>query len=134
MGIKLFLAVTVLMLGISGTALAAGNTPVITDIQAPVGMIYDAQGNLLVAEWGAGRVSRFDPQGKRSTVTDAIRSPSGLAFDDKGTLFVASYADGNVYRLDASGKLSSLASGFSSPTGLLWASDNTLLVANLHIS
>lgn len=130
MSIKLFLAMAVAMLGISGTAFAAGDIPVITDIQAPVGMVYDAQGNLFVAEWGAGRVSKFDPQGKRSTVTDAVRSPSGLAFDDKGTLFVASYADGNVYRLDADGTPRSIASGFSSPTGLLWASDNTLLVAN----
>lgn len=84
MSIKLFLAVMVLTFGISGTAFAAENSPAITNIQAPVGMIYDAQGNLFVAEWGAGRVSRFDPQGKRSTVTDAIRSPSGLAFDDNG--------------------------------------------------
>lgn len=130
MSLKLFLATALIALGMSGIALAADSTPAITGIQSPVGMVYDSQGNLYVAEWGAGRVSKFDPQGKRTTVTDSMRSPSGLAFDDKGTLYVASYGDGNVYVLEPTGKTRSIASGFSSPTGLLWDKDNTLLVAN----
>lgn len=126
----LFAAALLSALCVVSPAVAAQQRPFIRDIQAPVGMVYDAKGNLYVAEWSAGRVSRFDAQGKRTTLTDAVRSPSGLAFDDKGRLFVASYSDGHVYHLRADGTLRSVASGLSSPTGLLWTGDNTLLVAN----
>lgn len=97
---------------------------------SPVGMVYDKQGTLYVAEWGAGRVSRFDADGKRSSVTEAIKGPSGLAFDGKDTLYVASYSDGSVYALENGKEPKKIASGFSSPAGLLWSRDNALLVAN----
>lgn len=70
----------------------------ITGIQSPVGMVYDADGTLFVAEWGANRVSKFDVQGKRSLVTDTVRSPAGLAFDEQGTLFITSYATGDFFK------------------------------------
>ncbi len=44
-------------------------------------MAFDATGNLYVAEWGAGRVSRIDPRGRRSTFAEALSGPSGLAID-----------------------------------------------------
>lgn len=114
----------------SGAAIAAERTPVIAGIQSPVGMIYDKQGILYVAEWGASRVSRFDAKGNRSIVTEAIKGPSGLAFDERGTLYIASYSDGDVYAMENGKEPRKLASGFSSPAGLLWGRDNVLLVAN----
>lgn len=116
-----------------GEAAAAERNPansLITDIRSPVGMVYDQNGALYVAEWGAGRVSCFGTDGNRTTVTDSISSPAGLAFDAKGILYVASYGDGTVYALEKGTKPRPVASGFSSPTGLLWSRDNTLLVAN----
>ena len=115
---------------VSGGAMAAERKAAITGIQSPVGMIYDTRGALYVAEWGAGRVSRFDPDGGRVTVTEAIRGPSGLALGREGTLYVASYSDGGVYALENGKEPEKIASGFSSPAGLLWSRDNTLLVAN----
>lgn len=130
----IILVVTCVLTG--GEAAAAERNPakaphhLITDIQSPVGMVYDQRGALYVAEWGAGRVSRFGTDGNRTTVTDSISSPAGLAFDDKGILYVASYGDGTVYALEKGKKPRPVASGFSSPTGLLWSRDKTLLVAN----
>lgn len=106
----------------------AVGTASITGIQAPVGMVYDAEGALFVAEWGADRVSKFDMRGRRSLVTDGVRNPAGLAFDEQGTLFIASYATGEIFALDKAGQLRSIAGGFSSPTGMLWK-DGVLLVA-----
>ena len=131
---KTFLIAAALCCGLmsvaNSTAFAAERKAVITGIQSPVGMIYDKEGALYVAEWGAGRISRFDSDGRRTTVTDSINSPAGLAFDDKGVLHVASYGDGTIYALDKGTKPRPVASGFSSPTGLLWSRDNALLVAN----
>ncbi len=111
-------------------AVAAEQKPSISGIQSPVGMIYDKEGNLFVAEWGAGKVSCFDAEGKRTVVTEAIRGPSGLTLDNHGNLYVASYTDGAVYIIEKGQDPRKLASGFSSPAGLLWGQDNILLVAN----
>ncbi len=119
-----------LALSLTGSALANGFEDKIEGLQAPVGLIYDQQGNLYVAEWGAGRVTKFTPQGERSTLTEAISAPSGLALDGAGTLYIASYGDGGVYALKPGGTPVKIASGFSSPTGLLWSRHNYLLVAN----
>lgn len=55
-----FLAVAVV-----SRALAAPPAAV-EDIRSPVGMVYDGAGALYVAEWGAGRVNRFDGLGSKS--------------------------------------------------------------------
>lgn len=120
--------VFLLVLGVAGQASAA-STAAISDLQAPVGMVYDADGALYVAEWGAGRISKFDRAGVRTIVTEAIRNPAGLAFDGKGTLHVASYGDGGIYALEPGKAPRRIASGFSSPTGLIW-DGQSLIVAN----
>lgn len=117
-----------LVFGTTPSAFAAQN-PAIRDIQAPVGMVYDGEGALYVAEWGAGRVSRFDVAGARTVVADGMRSPSGLAFDGNGVLYAASYGDGGIYALEPGKAPRRIASGFASPTGMIW-DGKALLVAN----
>ena len=108
---------------------AAAGPAAISGIQAPVGMVYDAEGALLVAEWEAGRISKFDREGTRTVVADAIRNPAGLAFDTNGILYAASYSDGCIYALEPGKAPRRIASGLSSPTGLIW-DGKTLVVAN----
>lgn len=112
-----------------GNALAAEREAFITDLHNPVGMVYDAQGALYIAEWGTARVGRYDSRGNRTIVTTSVGRPSGLAMDDNGTLFIASYDQGVVYTLAPGKEPRVLASGFSVPAGLLW-SDGILYVAN----
>lgn len=109
---------------------AASPQALFSDLKSPVGLVYDQEGNLFVAEWGAGRVSKFDRSGNRSTVTEAVPSPSGLAFDEQGMLYITSYGNGGIYALASGGQPRLVASGFSSPTGLLWLKEKCLLVAN----
>lgn len=95
---------------------------------APVGMLELADGSLLVAEWGADRVSKVDDSGKRSAIS-GISAPAGLAMDDHGNIYIAGYGDGNVYVWKGSGEPEVIARGFRQPTGLLW-NRGSLLVAN----
>ena len=118
----------ILVLGFA-THASAAPAAAVSDIQAPVGMVYDKDGALYVAEWGAGRISKFDRAGVRSIVTDAIRNPAGLAFDGNGILYIAAYGDGGIYALEPGNALRRIASGFSSPTGLIW-DGQSLVVAN----
>lgn len=63
----------------------------------PDGMTFDAEGGLWVACWGAGRVARFDPQGRRErTVALPASQVTNVAFagDALDRMFVTSAADG----------------------------------------
>lgn len=113
--------------------LAAATAGIAADLpmggfSAPVGMLELADGSLLVAEWGADRVSKVDGSGKRSAIS-GISAPAGLAMDDHGNIYIAGYGDGNVYVWKGSGEAEVIARGFRQPTGLLWKR-GSLLVAN----
>lgn len=97
---------------------------------APVGMAFDAAGNLYVAEWGAGRVTRIDPAGRRSTFADGLSGPSGLAIGPDGTIYVASYSQDEVYRFTPDGRRSVYATGLATPAGIGFDRAGRLLIAN----
>lgn len=128
MNFKRLLAIFVFF-GLVQPALGASGEAHLEGLNAPVGMAYDKDGRLYVAEWGARQVSRFK-NGEKETFLSGLRSPGGLAFDNEGNLYIAGYGDGNIYRWTGSGKPTIVANGFSSPTGLFWDSDSSLLIAN----
>lgn len=97
---------------------------------SPVGMAFDATGNLFVAEWGAGRVSRIDPAGNRITFADGISGPSGLTIGPDGTIYVASYSRNEVYRFTPAGERSIYVTGLSTPAGIGFDRSGRLLIAN----
>ncbi len=128
-GVKRFAAIVAgVFLLFGGAAFAGEREPFIRDLQFPVGMLYDGEGALYIAEWAAGRVCKYDARGRRTVVTEAVAHPSGLAMDDGGRLFIASYNEGLIYLLEE-GRLRRFASGFDVPAGMLWH-DGILYVAN----
>lgn len=54
----------------------------------PEGPVFDAAGNLYVVELAGARVTKFTPDGERSTLAEMGGSPNGLAFGADGDLFV----------------------------------------------
>lgn len=97
---------------------------------SPVGMAFDAAGNLFVAEWGAGRVSRIDAAGNRTTFASGLSGPSGLAIATDGTIYVASYSRDEVYRFTPAGERSVHVTGLATPAGLSFDRSGRLLIAN----
>ena len=57
----------------------------------PVGLAFDAAGNLYVANYGNSTVSEVTPAGLVSTFASGFEQPYGLAFDAAGNLYVANY-------------------------------------------
>lgn len=108
---------------------AGAGQPILGGFNSPTGMVYDQNGNLYVAEWGAGRIARIK-DGKASIILDGLSSPAGLAMDESGNMYIAEYGDGNIYLWNGKSKPRVIASGFSAPTGVLWSKDGALLVAN----
>lgn len=97
---------------------------------SPVGMAFDAAGNLYIAEWSAGRVSRITPDGKRSTFADGLSGPSGLAIGPDGAIYVASYARDEIYRFTPDGARSVHVTGLATPAGIGFDRAGRLLIAN----
>ena len=76
----------------------------------PAGMIFDAQGNLLVASAPFSEVLRvnaanLDPQspGSAETFVTGVAGANTLALDAAGRLYVSGGATGNIYRVEAQG-------------------------------
>ncbi len=86
-------------------------------------------GNLYVAEWGAGRVTRVAPDGKRSLFAE-VSSPSGLAIAADGAIYVASYSRDEVVRFAPDGARSVYVGGLGTPAGLSFDLSGRLLIAD----
>lgn len=84
-------------------------------LSSPVGMAYDSSANLYVANWSAGTVLKFAPDGRRSVFAEGLRGPSGLAISPAGDIFVASYSEDLVWRFTPGGERSVFVSELATP-------------------
>ncbi|RWR31885.1 hypothetical protein D2T31_02645 [Sinirhodobacter populi] len=98
--------------------------------RSPVGMGFDAAGNLYITEWSAGWVSRIAPDGSRSTFADGLSGPSGLAVGPEGMIYVASYSSDVVWRFTPDGQRSTHIIGLATPAGLSFDRAGRLMIAN----
>lgn len=122
-------AATVMMPGASRAATVRAEQ-LWTGFSSPVGMAFDTGGNLVVSEWGAGRISRIAPDGERTVFADSLSGPSGLAIDADGAIYVASYSRDEVYRFPEGGDRDTFVTGLATPAGLGFDRAGRLLVAN----
>jgi hypothetical protein len=102
-----------------------------SEFNRPVGLVFDAAGNLYVANQADGTVSKVTPAGVVSTFATGFRQPRGLAFDAAGDLFVANFGDNTVSEITLTGEIT-FASGFNGPTGLTFDAHGNLYVANIN--
>lgn len=114
----------------------AGDTAQLTPVllhgglSSPVGMAYDAKGDLYVANWSAGTVLRFTPDGQRSIFAEGLSGPSGLAISPAGDIYVASYSEDLVWRFTSNGERRVFVRGLATPAGLSFDARGRLLIAN----
>lgn len=96
---------------------------------APTALAFDQAGNMYVANWSGGTVSKVDVAGNTTTFASISGSPAGLAFDKQGILYVSDYRS-SIYRVTADGKTSVFATGLHTPTGINFNKKGELLVTN----
>ncbi|WP_291447873.1 dienelactone hydrolase family protein [Desulfovibrio sp.] len=113
----------------ASSAVAAERQTFVTGLRNPVGMLYDPEGRLYIADWGTQTVSRYDEKARQSVITQEVGRPSGLALDENGTLYIASYNRNVIYTLKPGQEPRVFATGFNTPAGLLW-DDGVLYMAN----
>jgi hypothetical protein len=105
-------------------------------LDQPIGIAFDALGNLLVANFGNSTIRRFSPAGADLGVfaSSGVSSPTEIALDDDGNLYVANWGNSTVRLFAADGTdLGNLVTGLSQPQGLAIMRDPSA-VSNLQVS
>ena len=103
--------------------------PYKSGFSAPTALAFDQAGNMYVANWSGGTISKIDAAGNITTFANISGSPAGLAFDKHGVLYVSDYRS-SIYRITADGKTSVFATGLHTPTGINFNKKGELLVTN----
>ena len=88
------------------------------NLDRPQGIAVRADGTLVIAEAGAGRVLAVGPDGAIEVLAGGLGRPVGVALDADGRCHVSDEERGAVYRLDDGGPVV-LADGLDAPQGLL---------------
>jgi sugar lactone lactonase YvrE len=102
-----------------------------SDLNSPVGIAFDAAGNLYVSN-GNGSIKKFPADG--SSVVDMAtgqNGPTGLAVGPDGVLYAAISGDNKVVKIETPGApalFANLSVG-SNPQGIAFDADGNLLVA-----
>jgi DNA-binding beta-propeller fold protein YncE len=68
-------------------------------LQRPLNIALDAQGNIYVSENSNGRIQKFDPNGNFVAVYGPFDFPSGIAVDNEGYVYVVEVVLGRLQKL-----------------------------------
>ena len=103
-----------------------------TGFHEPLGVAFDAAGNLYVANAGSNLITKYGSSGVASAFAAAgLNSPAGLAFDAAGNLYASNSADDTIVMYTPAGTPSYFASsGLSQPSEMAFDAAGNLYVAN----
>ncbi len=124
-----------------------GKTPFTGREPGSNGLTFDAAGRLVVCEHGDRRITRLEPDGRKTVLADRyegkrLNSPNDLAFKSNGDLYFTDPPFGlpkafddagkeldfsGVYRLSADGKLTLLTREIKAPNGIALSPDEKTL-------
>ncbi|MYW03171.1 hypothetical protein GT354_33865, partial [Streptomyces sp. SID3343] len=124
--------VTLAGTGVPGSA-GDGGPGVAAQLNAPAGIVWDAAGNLYIADAREHRVRRLSPNGSIATIAGTgaagfagdggpataarLSSPRGLAVGPAGELYIADQGNGRVRKVDSVGVITTFAGGGSGRFG-----------------
>jgi DNA-binding beta-propeller fold protein YncE len=101
----------------------------VRDLKAPYGAAILADGDVLVADYTAGTISRID-DAKIVTMAEGLRGPVGLAMDGADGVFVGERGAGMIVRLDLkTGTRRKIARDLRGPEGIALLPDGRIAVA-----
>ena len=127
--------------GLSGTKVrkisANGDiTEHVSNLHGPLGTNFDSQGNMYVANYNTGDITKLTPKGQSSLFVDigSAGFASGIAIDSHDNMFIASFAGNAIYKVDLSGKkeLWIKDKRFNGPVGIVMDENENIYVGNYN--
>ena len=124
--------------GVAAFADGSGGPDGGASFSAPLSVVADAMGNVLVADTGNNRIRRIDASGAVTTLAGngvagwsdgsggpdggaEFKQPNGVAIDTAGNVYVADTGNNRVRKIDASGNVTTVAGngnfGYQDGTG-----------------
>jgi len=97
-------------------------------LQQPYGLAPVADGAVVVAEAGSGKLLRVDAAGQVSMVAAGFSQPCEVVAANDGTLFVSELGKGRVVKVDKGGAVSSVVDGLDKPKGIAVRQDALLVL------
>jgi sugar lactone lactonase YvrE len=134
---------------IAGTGQAGysgdGGAATAAELDGPIGIVVDAQGNVYIADSNNGRVRKIDTGGIITTIAGigqtgstseggpgpetALADPEWLALDAASNLYISETGGNRVWKIDASGTAAPIAA-VEDPGGLVVDASGNLYVAD----
>jgi sugar lactone lactonase YvrE len=146
--------------GLNGVAGSNDGTINFAQLNLPIGVAFDASGNLYVADSGNQTIRKISPTGISSTFAGAagalgandgsgsnarFSTPSGVAVDSAGNVYVSDSGNHTIRKITAAGAVTTFAGSagnygsadgtgsaarFNNPIGLAFTSSGDLLVVD----
>lgn len=101
-----------------------------SDVQRPNGLLMDGLGQMLVADFGTGKLFRLDiASGKVTALNQGFGGADGLVRDSRGLLYVSDWHNGKVWQLiDARATPQLIADGLESAADISLSADGRFLL------
>ena len=78
-------------------------TIAVSDLAGPLDIDFDSMGNMYVANYNSGIITKITTEGKKSRFSNII-NVNGIVINKQDELFVTSFNDSVVYKVSASGE------------------------------
>ncbi|AOS64484.1 gluconolactonase [Actinoalloteichus hymeniacidonis] len=100
-------------------------------LDGPMGLAVRADGVLVVAEAGAGRILAIDAEDTVTVLAEGLTHPVDVALDERQRLYASEDGRGAVVRID-DGEVVIIAEGLGAPQGLAVRGDEVFVVETEH--
>jgi sugar lactone lactonase YvrE len=102
-----------------------------SDLDGPLGTDFDSLGNLYVANYNSGVITKITPEGEQSRFSN-LTNVNGIVINDQDELFVTSYNASEVYKVAPSGEYEIWAqgNGLNAPVGIALDENGNVYVGN----
>jgi len=105
----------------------------VSGLLGPLGSDFDSLGNLYVANYNNGVITKVTPEGEKSRFSNLI-NVNGIVVNKQDELFVSSFNDSVVYKVSPSGEseIWLQGNGLNSPVGIALDEEENLYVGNYN--
>ncbi len=101
----------------------------VSNLKQPIGLAFDASGNLFAADSLSNSIVKITPAGIASIFAAGVNFPTGVAFDGSGNLYVSEGGfPGRVLKFTPAGVKSTFAGGLDVTKGLAFDRSGNLFV------